>query len=119
MRKPEIGIKPRFILDEERVVEIREAMIRFTNNHQAIPLDWIEEYNELVGRINEREKIHMNMSGLKVNLGTDEHKEKIKSEAQLKPTVRTITDCSGIHCGGIVTNEMIEAVQNAPRIRYT
>ena len=50
-KKPPLGIKPRHIVDSERINEIGEAICRYLNEDYAIPLEWIEEYNELVGRI--------------------------------------------------------------------
>lgn len=45
--KPPLGLKPRYIHDEQRVDDICRAMIRYMNNKQPIPIEWLEEYNEL------------------------------------------------------------------------
>lgn len=39
------------IVDSERINEIGEAICRYLNEDYIIPLEWVEEYNELVGRI--------------------------------------------------------------------
>ena len=45
--KPSIGIKPRFIHDIERRIEIERAILRRMAVAFPIPLEWIAEYNEL------------------------------------------------------------------------
>lgn len=47
-KKPPIGLKPRFIVVEERLKDIVSAMVRFSEANMLIPPEWIEEYNELV-----------------------------------------------------------------------
>jgi len=49
--RPPLGIKPRFILDEYRRVEILEAIDRFIDAGEPINIAWIEEYNEIVKRL--------------------------------------------------------------------
>lgn len=49
--KPPLGIKPRFILDEYRRVEILEAIDRFIDAGEPINIAWIEEYNEILKRL--------------------------------------------------------------------
>lgn len=46
--KPPLGLKPRRIHDEERVNELANAIHRYVNNVKEIPIEWIEEYNELI-----------------------------------------------------------------------
>jgi uncharacterized FlaG/YvyC family protein len=46
--KPPIGLKPRFIHNEQRIHEIVEAMNRYIQVNKQIPIEWIDEYNELV-----------------------------------------------------------------------
>jgi hypothetical protein len=48
--KPPLGLKPRFIVEQERIGEIRMAMNRYIDEFKAIPLDWIFEYNDLASR---------------------------------------------------------------------
>lgn len=45
-----IGLKPRFIAEEERIHEIFEAMMRFRQARMKIPEEWIEEFNELIAK---------------------------------------------------------------------
>ena len=46
--KPPIGLKPKFIRNLERFREVQEAIARYYNAEVPIPIDWIEEYNELI-----------------------------------------------------------------------
>ena len=50
-KKPPLGVKPRHLHDTERIDEIGEAILRYLSEDYAIPLEWVEEYNELVGRL--------------------------------------------------------------------
>lgn len=52
---PPIGVKPRFIHDEQRLDEIEKAIVRFAGAHWPIPDEVTEEYNELAERL-KREK---------------------------------------------------------------
>lgn len=49
--KPPIGLKPRFIHDEERLVQVRSAIDRYMKANMRVPVEWIEEHNELTGRL--------------------------------------------------------------------
>lgn len=49
--KPPIGIKPRFIHDEQRFEELRQCIHRYLSAGLPINKDWIEEYNELSKKI--------------------------------------------------------------------
>ena len=46
--KPPIGLKPRFIIDEERAKEVKSAIIRYLEAQIFLPIEWVEEYNELI-----------------------------------------------------------------------
>lgn len=46
--KPPRGLRPRFLVDEERKKEIADAMIRYISAGCSIPADWIDEYNYLL-----------------------------------------------------------------------
>lgn len=48
--KPPLGLTPRFIIEEKRIFEIVEAISRYINVEKEIPIEWIEEYNELVNK---------------------------------------------------------------------
>lgn len=41
--KPIIGLKPKYIHDEERRVEIFEAMQRYAEVQKPIPIEWVVE----------------------------------------------------------------------------
>ena len=49
--KPPIGITPRWLLDEEREIEIRRAITRYTIAGYPVPDEWYEELNEIVERL--------------------------------------------------------------------
>lgn len=46
--RPPLGLKPKHIHDEERMMAIREAIKRYVEAKKQIPLEWVNEYNELV-----------------------------------------------------------------------
>ena len=48
MKKPPLGLKPRKIVDEERFFEVCGAISRYYDEELVMPIEWIEEYNELV-----------------------------------------------------------------------
>lgn len=50
IKKPPLGLKPRFLIEEERILEIRSAILRYIDDKFPIPIAWIEEYNELAKR---------------------------------------------------------------------
>jgi hypothetical protein len=59
-QKPPLGLRPRFIVLEDRLQEIRQAIERYMqyNKDEAyekfpIPHEWIEEYDEIVEKLNE------------------------------------------------------------------
>lgn len=47
--KPPLGITPKSLHYKLRIEEIGEAIVRYLNEDYVIPVEWIEEYNELVG----------------------------------------------------------------------
>ena len=58
--KPPLGLRPRFIVLEQRLQEIREAIERCMKYNQdeaydmfPIPYEWVEEYDEIVSKLNE------------------------------------------------------------------
>jgi hypothetical protein len=51
-KKPPLGLTPRFVVDRMRSIEILEACLRYVNDFEKIPNDWIQE---LIG-INKRVK---------------------------------------------------------------
>ena len=50
-KKPPIGITPRWLLDEEREIEIKEAINRYNEAEYPIPYEWIEELIEIQKRL--------------------------------------------------------------------
>lgn len=46
--KPPLGLRPWYIADDERVVEILEAMLRYTKANKDIPKVWVDELIEKV-----------------------------------------------------------------------
>ena len=52
--KPPLGLTPRFIHDDDRRIEIKEAMKRYLDKDMTIPKEWIEEYNELLLKITKK-----------------------------------------------------------------
>lgn len=47
---PPLGIRPRFVADSQRINEITEGINRYLKVRHPIPLEWIEEYNELTNK---------------------------------------------------------------------
>ncbi len=47
-KKPPIGLKPKKIVDEERFLEVCAAISRYYNDEREIPVEWVEEYNQLI-----------------------------------------------------------------------
>ena len=45
---PPIGLKPKFVNILERLNEVRGAIVRHYDAELKIPVEWIEEYNELI-----------------------------------------------------------------------
>ena len=45
---PPIGLKPKFVNRIERLHEVRSAIVRYYDAQLKIPIEWIEEYNELI-----------------------------------------------------------------------
>lgn len=48
IEKPPIGLRPKYIADEQRHNEVKEAIHRYINNNRPIPAEWIEEYNSFL-----------------------------------------------------------------------
>jgi hypothetical protein len=46
--KPPIGLRPKWVSDKERLNEVRSAIVRYYDAELKIPVEWIEEYNELI-----------------------------------------------------------------------
>jgi len=50
-KQPPLGVRPRFILDEERINELKEAIGRFLDSNWPIPDEITVEYNYLTERL--------------------------------------------------------------------
>lgn len=48
VKRPTLGLKPRQIHNERRLDDIKAALIRYGENGLEIPIEWIEEYNDLI-----------------------------------------------------------------------
>ena len=46
--KPPLGIKPRYIHDHERKLEILDGMERYSNAQKPIPIEWLDELRALI-----------------------------------------------------------------------
>lgn len=49
-KKPPIGLIPKDIWIESRKQDITSAIIRYVQNDFIVPIEWIEEYNELISK---------------------------------------------------------------------
>jgi len=47
--KPPLGLIPKFVYQEQRIIDITKAIERYTVAKKTVPREWIEEYNELIG----------------------------------------------------------------------
>ena len=48
---------PKYIWDEKRIDELREAIQRYLKGFYSIPIEWVDEYNKLIGEQDERNKV--------------------------------------------------------------
>jgi len=48
MDKPPIGITPRYIWKSNRIRAITDAIIRYTEVLAEVPVEWVQEYNDLI-----------------------------------------------------------------------
>jgi hypothetical protein len=53
--KPPLGVKPRNLHDEERANALDEAIVRYLNEDLPVPIEWVQEFNELRTRLNKQE----------------------------------------------------------------
>ena len=51
MNRPPLGLRPRRFVDEERLSEVYAAIARYLEAGKPVPVEWIEEYNELAVRL--------------------------------------------------------------------
>ncbi len=48
MKKPPLGLTPKRIVQEKRLNDVCLAISRYWTAGLKIPIEWVEEYNELV-----------------------------------------------------------------------
>lgn len=53
-KKPPLGVKPRWLHEEQRLQDLGGAIFRYLSDKMPIQIDWIEEYNEIIKRMEER-----------------------------------------------------------------
>lgn len=51
VEKPPLGLKPRYIHNSQRMVEILHAMERYSNARKPIPIEWINELGDLINEL--------------------------------------------------------------------
>lgn len=49
--KPPLGLRPKSIAEEDRFIEVHEAIGRYWKASLVIPIAWIKEYNKLVVKV--------------------------------------------------------------------
>lgn len=49
-KKPPLGVEPRWAHEAQRINKLTCAIDRYMEEDEPIPVEWIEEYNELVKR---------------------------------------------------------------------
>jgi hypothetical protein len=52
--KPPLGIRPKHIVRLHRLEEIEEGIVRYMEHKKQIPVEWIDERNDIVRELNER-----------------------------------------------------------------
>ena len=50
--KPKLGLVPKRIHNQQRAEDIQFSIMANFENEKPIPIEWVEEYNELVGELN-------------------------------------------------------------------
>jgi hypothetical protein len=56
MTPPPLGLRPRWLVAEQRVAEIKAAMNRYIEANEPIPSDWQEELHELLTYLRNRRR---------------------------------------------------------------
>jgi hypothetical protein len=54
--RPPLGLKPRFIHEEQRLDAVRDAITRYIAAGYDVPMEWTEEFCDLKARIEKRKK---------------------------------------------------------------
>jgi hypothetical protein len=63
-KKPPIGLKPRFIHEEARLDQVNAAIRRYHNDGRQIPLEWVQEHNDLVKKLHDMRQASPYFSGV-------------------------------------------------------
>ena len=50
---PPLGLIPKFIWEEQRLSELKGALARYLNANYPLPQEFVDEFNELVGKLPE------------------------------------------------------------------
>lgn len=50
MNKSPVGIKPRWLHEEERIKELMDAIQRYSEAKLPIPIDWVRELKTLLAK---------------------------------------------------------------------
>lgn len=53
-QSPPVGLKPKFINRLERLNYVKGEMTRYFNSGLEVPIEWVEEYNELINEIKKK-----------------------------------------------------------------
>ena len=51
LQKPPLGPTPRWLLDEKREIELRQAIERYIEAGYSIPIEWYQKWNEIIERL--------------------------------------------------------------------
>ena len=46
--KPPLGLRPKFIVERNRMIEIFEAILRYIDAGKKVPKKWVKELNSLI-----------------------------------------------------------------------
>lgn len=50
-KKPPLGVEPRWLYEEQRLQDLGDAIYRYLSDKMPIQTEWIEEYNEIIKRM--------------------------------------------------------------------
>jgi hypothetical protein len=56
MTPPPLGLRPRWLVAEQRIAEIKAAMNRYIEANEPIPSEWLEELHELLTYLRNRRR---------------------------------------------------------------
>jgi hypothetical protein len=56
MTPPPLGLRPRWLVAEQRIAEIKAAMNRYIEANEPIPSEWQEELHELLAYLRNRRR---------------------------------------------------------------